>query len=473
MASADQMAVGGFTIGDHASSRSIFGFRRSQIGGEIIGIICGFGALLLVGSFPGLASFLAITVLASLGFLVGYRRRTLDMMLFAGACFVREGVHQKRRQFRFELFGFAVPPSDSSYLVSKHNYGSARISNTRQRRAAMTKVRTPGMEIRSAGEVRLEDGTLLGMGKDRSGRRCVVAFEVFGNDFLFQERVDQLSRTFVFGRVLGTMSSLTNVVDSVVLLYAVDPVGEAGREAAAEEWPDELRSLYLDVKEKSVVRRSYVIVRLRDARPCGSDYLELVSFISGLGVGFRALDARSLIRLFSFGSAESAFKGVLHMRSLWGHLLVGERMMKMFDVVELPTGEVQPDFLVPFVASLASQSLLGFELKVIDSRFALRKVRSRRSGITADAGIRALMGFLARNSEARAITSLEVQENDLDMGYEMFSLSGYFAIFADDLAGLKAATQDAVAKAEKSGLVLECAYGRQLNARHRLFGGAL
>lgn len=473
MANADPIAARGFTIGDHASSRSIFGLRRSQIVGEIIGIVCGFGALLLVGSFAGLASFVTIAVLASLGFLVGYRRRTLDMMLFSAACFVREGMHQKRRQFRYELFGFAAPPAGSSYLVSQHNYGSARISNTRQRRAAMAKVRTPGLEIRSAGEVCLEDGTLLGIAKDRNRRRCVMAFEVFGNDFLFQERVDQLARSFVFGSVLGSMSSLTAVVDSVVLLYAVDPVGEVGPEVAAEEWPDELRSLYVEVKDKSVVRRSYIIVRVRDARPCGSDYLELVSFISGLGVGFRALDAKSLIRLFAFGSKESSSRGVLHMRSLWSHVLVGERMMKMFDVAELPTGEVQPDFLVPFVASLASQSLLGFELKAIDSRFALRKVRSRRSGITADAGIRALMGFLARNSEARAITSLEVQENDLDMGYEMFSVSGYFAIFADNLAELNAATQDAVAKAEKSGLVLECAYGRQLQVRHRLFGSPM
>lgn len=473
MANANPIAVRGFTIGDHASSRSLFGLRRSQIVGETIGIICGFGALLLVGSFAGLMCFVAITVLASLGFLVGYRRRTLDTMLFAVAGFLKEGMHQKRRRFRYELFGFAVSPAGSSYLASKHNYGSARISNTRQRRTAMAKVRTPGLEIRSAGEVRLEDGTLLGIAKDRSTRRFVLAFEVFGNDFLFQDRVDQLAGAFVFGSMLGSMSSLTNVVDSVVLLYAVDPVGEAGWEVTAEEWPDELRSLYLEVKDKSVTRRSYIIVRARNARPGGSDYLELVSFISGLGLGFRALDAKSLIRLFAFGSAESAFKRVLHMRSQWGHLLVGERMMKMFDVAELPTGEVQPDFLVPFVTSLASQSLLGFELKAIDSRFALRKVRSLRSGITADAGIRALLGFLARNSEARAITSLEVQENDLDMGYEMFSVSGYFAIFADNLADLKAATQDAVAKAEKSGVVLECAYGRQLQVRHRLFGSPM
>ena len=473
MANADPIAVRGFTIGDHASSRSIFGLRRSQIVGEIVAIICGFGALMLVGSFAGLLSFVAVVFLASLGFLVGYRRRTLDVMLFAVASYLKEVMHQKRRQFRYELFGFAVPPAGSSYLASKHNYGSARISNTRQRRAATAKVRTPGLEIRGAGEVRLEDGTLLGIAKDRATRRYVVAFEVFGNDFLFQERVDQLARGFVFGSMLGSMSSLANVVDSVVLLYAVDPVGEAGWEVTTEQWPDELRLLYLEVKDKSVVRRSYIVIRVRNARADGSDYLELVSFISGLGVGFHALDAKSLIRLFAFGSPESAYKRVLHMRSQWAHLLVGERMMKMFEVAELPTGEVQPDFLVPFVTSLASQSLLGFELKAIDSRFAMRKVRSRRSGITADAGIRALMGFLARNSEARAITSLEVQESDLDMGYEMFSVSGYFAVFADNLAELKAAARDAVAKAEKSGLALECAYGRQLQVRHRLFGSPM
>ena len=158
------------------------------------------------------------------------------------------------------------------------------------------------------------------------------------------------------------------------------------------------------------------------------------------------------------------------MRSSWSHILVGDRVMRLFEVAQLPTGEVQPDFLVPFVSSLVEQSILSFEFKAIDSRVAMKKVRSKRSGITADAGIRALFGFLSRTSEARAITSLEIQEHDLDLGYEMFSVSGQFALFADDLAGLSLASRDVATKAEKSGLALECAYGRQMRARRKLFG---
>ncbi len=473
MTNTDLIAERGFTIGDHASSRSLFGLRRSQIVGEVIGIICSFSALLVIGSSAGLVTFVVIGVLVSLGFLVGYRRRTLDVVLGAAVCFLKDGSHQKSQRYRHDPFGFATLPGRSSYLASRHSYGSVRISNTRQRHPTGHKVRTSGLEISHPGEVCLDDGTFLGIAKERSSRRGVVAFEVFGNDFLYRDQADQFVRASAFGSMLGSVSSLSNMVESLVLLYTIDPNSGEELRACPDEWPDELRSLYLQVKEKAVTRRSFIIIRAVSTKLVGNGYQELVSFISGLGLRFRALDANSLADLFAFGSGERAFNGVLHMRSEWSHLLIGERAMKVFDIAELPAGEVQPDFLVPFVTTLATQSLLTFELKAIDSRFAMKKVRSRRSGITADAGVRALLGFLARNSEARAITSLEVQENDLDMGYEMFSVTGHFAIFADDLAGLKAATLDATAKAEKSGMVLECAYGRQLQVRHRLFGSAM
>lgn len=461
----------GFSIGEHSCSRSLFGLRRSQVIGESASVILAFAALLSIGSSAGLLIFGLVVTVASVAFLAGYKGTTLDRTILALVAQANGGLLQSRHRYRHDLYGFSVEPGRSLFLASSHRWGSRRISSSRKRSPAGVRSQLGGLELRSLQDVQLDGGSMLGVARERRGaRRGVLAYELFGEGFLLRDRQDQLSAASVFGTMLGSLPSLSTSVESVVLLYLVDP-GQAGDVGASLfRWAEDVRTLYNEVHEKAVLRRCYLIIRMADADFSEGDYLELDAFVSGLGLRYKPLDGDSLAGLFAFGTGERSERGVLHMRAKWGHLAVGERLMKLFDVAELPTGEIRPDFLVPFVTSLESQSLLSFRFKAIESHLALKKVRARRSGITADAGIRALLGFLARNSETRAISSLEVQENDLDMGYEMFSVTGYFALFADSLYELKEVAQAAEAKAEKSGLVLECAYGRQLQARHQLFG---
>ena len=461
----------GFTIGEHSSSRSLFGLRKSQIAGELASLILGFVALLGLGSSDGILAFAVTAICSSFVFLVGYKRRTLDQLVLDAFAHLGEQLSHSSREFRHDLFGFSSPPVAGSFVASSHTWGSRRISPSRKRRSRIAAVPGPrGSGLRNIWEKEIDDGAKIGIAREHSGKRSVVAFELFGDGFLLRDPQDQNGSAAVFGTMLGSMSSLSKKMDSVALIYLVDPERRASMADETLGWAGEVRKLFDYVSGNATDRHCYLVVHMADSPFGEQDFSELTSFVAGLGLDSQPLDGDSLGQLFAFGTGEGSGRGVLHVRSRWSHLLVGERLMKLFDVAEFPTGEVRPDFLVPFVTSLESKSLLSFRFKAIESHFALRKVRSRRSGITADAGIRALLGFLSRTSEARAISSLEVQENDLDMGYEMFAVSGFFAVFADSLYELKDAAESAMAKAEKSGLQLECAYGRQLQTRNLLFG---
>ncbi len=471
MADNDMVAQRGFNVGDHRGSRSLFGLKRSQVIGEISSLVVAFLALFVLGAGSGLAALVAISVLGSVGFLIGLRRQTLDMMVLSVANLVHEKYIQNQQDHRHDMFGLSGAPAGISYVVSSQRGGAARISNKRRRRTADKKsVRLTQSGASRVHDVSIGEGMVLGVLKAGRGKRGAVAFEVFGESFLYADRNEQLARASLFGSMLGTLSSFAGAVDSLVFLYLVDPEKTGNTEEVVEGWPEDLRNLYHEIENQRVIRRCFFIVRLSDISAVEKNWSELVDSISGLGLRCSPADSKALAEIYGFGSREAVSREVLHMRSNWSHILVGDRVMRLFEVAQLPTGEIQPDFLVPFVSSLVEQSMLSFEFKAIDSRVAMKKVRSKRSGITADAGIRALFGFLSRASEARAITSLELQENDLDLGYEMFAVTGQFALFADDLAGLSSAAREVATKAEKSGLALECAYGRQMRARRKLFG---
>ncbi|TAN20340.1 MAG: hypothetical protein EPN30_10565 [Actinomycetota bacterium] len=473
MAGNDVVAQHGFSIGDHPGSRSLFGLRRSQVIGEILSLVAAFLALFALGASGGLLVLVAISVLASVGFLIGYRRQTLDVMVLALAGHAHEKYLQKQQDNRSDIFGLPGAPAAASYIVSSNRDGTVRISDKRRRRTVDKKTdRFIGSGPSRVHDVAVGEKGVLGVLKERHGKRGAAAFEIFGESFLYANRSEQMARASVFGSMLGAMSAFANAVDSLVFLYMVDPEETGDPMATAKGWPEDLKKLYCELEEQAIRRRCYLIVKLSDVSLAEKNSKELIESVSGLGLRCRPADSKMLAEIYGFGCRVAASRKVLHMRSSWSHILIGDRVMRLFDVAQLPTGEIQPDFLVPFISSLAEQSILSFELKAIDSRIAMKKVRSKRSGITADAGIRALFGFLSRASEARAISSLEIQENDLDLGYEMFSVTGHFAVFADDLAGLGSAAREAVTKAEKSGLALECAYGRQMRARRRLFGSS-
>ena len=468
------MVVTRFTVGEHSSSRSLFGLRKAQIVGEAISLSVGFAALMGLKSAAGIVAFAAAAVVSSVAFLMGFRGQTLDQLLLALIAHARVVSGVRKGAYRNDIFGFSKPPEEKSFVLSADKSRRPRISLSRHRRSGSNVVSGyPGPQLRRLWEVPLTDGAALGIAKERHGKRGVVGFELFDEGFGMKDPQDQAFSASVFGTMLGRISSMSNRVESLAIVYLIDP--EAGKSSILESsgWADDTKALYSEVSCRRVERRCYLVLRTLDTSLGEHECSEIVSFVSGLGLSYEPLDAANLAELFAFGTGERPERGVLSIRSCWSHILIGERFAKVFEVSELPTGEVSPDFLVPFLASLDCQSLLGFRFKVIDGRFALRKVRSRRSGITADAGVRSLLGFLSRSSEARVISSLEVQEVDLDLGYVMFSVIGHVAVFAGSLAELKEAAKAAAAKAEKSGLVLECVYGKQQQAYRELFGASV
>lgn len=463
------LAEKGFSIGDHLSSRSVFGLKRSQVAGSLSGFALGFCMLLVFGSSSGIIGFAVTTLLTAAFFLFGYKGRTPGAIVAGAVSHLGEQLSEFGSGYGYDAFGDPVEHSARTYVVSKSGFGPMRIWESRTRSSSSSRSRRAGGEIRKLTELKLDDGSLLGVAREHRGQGSVLGFEVFGGSFAFLDRYEKLERASALGSAMGSLAGLAGKVGSLVILYSVGRQGE-GFSGCKEPVSGELEALVEEISSRRIARRSFLLVRTNGGRKDGEIVSEVMPLIYGLGLSCKALDGESLSALFAFGSAGRNEKSIQHVRARWSHLQIDEKLMRLFDVSELPTGEVDPDFLVPFLTSLTSESVLGFQLKAIDSRFAIRKVRSRRSGVTADAGVRALFGFLARNSEARAISSLEVQENDLDLGYEMLAVSGRFAVVAESEEELKTVSSQAVAKAEQVGISLECGYGRQLQLRRRLFG---
>lgn len=460
-----------FTIGGHSVSKALFGLRKSQVVGVMITASFGFFSVIALNGPEGIAVLVVVTLFGSLGFLVGYRRLTLDLLILLLVNWAKERKVQKVQEHRFDVFGFTKPPSSPGFVLSLDRDKSLRISETTLGRSANANARMGRrVGIRNLHHLAIDESRFLGIGTDVISKKAVFALETFGDSFLYKDEQDQFDAAYGFGKLLGTLAGLPGDIESITVLFSVQPKPSPDNSADLDAWSPELAELYGNVCAEFVYRRSFIIVRLARATVTLSDYREQEEFLRTLDMSFRPLAPGELVELLAFGAKYSHGNGGLHLESHWNYLSVADRVSRLFEVTGLPMGEIRPDFLAPFIVSLSSESLFGFRLNILDNRYALRKIRAKRSGITADAGLRSLFGFLSKSSEVSAIESLEFKEQELDMGYQMFSVSGYLALFADDVTRLERDSADVVAKARRVGLVLDCAYGQQMRSRRRLFG---
>ena len=374
---------------------------------------------------------------------------------------------QRRSRFRFTQFGVPYPSTQTRQVVSFHANQGVRVSARHLLKRGRQHV--GGKFLR---RISIENfpGTEMDVAQFRFGEKILFGFELTGDRFLYLDRDVKVSNAINFGQVLEVFSSYRDRIDSICIVYTFSPGNFDLSDSNCQQSDPDLEELLRSSINNSTIRHLYLLVS--GLKSVGFE--ELVSQISvaarDIGVVARGLDQSSLQNVVQFGRPLTGLDKPLPIRSHWGHMDLGEKMVKLFEVVELPKGEVNPDFLVPFLSSVEGESLLSFRLKLIDNRFALRKVRAKRSGITADVGIRALLGFLGRHSESRVIESLQIQEQELDLGYLMYSVSGTLAVFANTEAQLHLTASQILLKSEQSGISLECAYGMQMKCWRGLFG---
>lgn len=455
----------GFKIGDHPVSRSLFGLRRAQIVGAGVSVVLGFSILFSRGGPGGVIGMAVIVGIGCLAFLVGYKRQTLDYVLLAAWSWIAEMVPQRQAGYSYSLFGEPAPKCAAPHLIIPENYGFARIAPKARsmKRRGLLRNTNVCQEVVAGGQ---------NYGVVSDGKNVIFAFELFGENFLYQNRDDQISNAASFGVAIGAMPTTSESISSITLVFTIEPgIQSEEHNEIAVEWSADVKDLLDFTVARQIRRRSFLIIRSHGDAPAEGLHERISSLIEAQPIKSLPLDSKSLESLLTFGTDSRIGSGSLKMKSCWNEISFDNRIVKLFDVVELPKGEVHPDFLVPFLGSLSYPALLSFQFQHVDSRYALRKVRSKRSQVTADVGLRSLFGFLARNSEAKAIENLEIQESELDMGYEMFSVVSTFALFASGRSQLHAAIGDATSRAEKSGLTIECAYGRQLQCWRQLFGG--
>lgn len=458
-------AQAGFIIGDHPAARSVMGLRKPQVVGALSCLALGFVALI---ARPDVAGIAGLCLLAALGgelFLLGIKGVTLDRILTSAASFATERLSQSHGRNNYNSFGCRIDHRPE-FIAAGNSGGIRRIRERVRRRPSIrgnSRVSHAGWISESG-----EDGCPIGVGRCGPGRICVAGFELFGGNFIYSDNDHQTMAADGFARALESIGGLVSGFESVTVLFCTEP-GKDEDHLIPGSVNAQICRIEAEIERNRIVRSAFLLIYFQGEFSRSQVDRVSETLVAG-GMEAVPLSAASLRRLFCFGFGGAASKESLHMRPGWDHLLVDQRIMQVMDAVAMPAGPVRPDFLVPFVNSLTSTSIIGFRLRVLNPTFALRKVRARRSGVTADAGIRALFGFIARNSEAEAIRSLENKEQDLDLGFQMFSVSARVAVVADSRIDMLRSAQEVKAGAEKAGLMFECAYGRQLAARRSLFG---
>lgn len=303
-----------------------------------------------------------------------------------------------------------------------------------------------------------------------SPRQTVFGYEIVGDRFLYLDTDLKSQIALNFGRLLETFVNYSPAIKGLSVVYTCTPGGYGEVNPGAPPESGSVAELQHISEANSILRRSFLLLKCSKS----SNLPQLLSLetenFSQSDLELIPMEPRHISQLFNFGGFTSKRKSDRAICSNWSYLEMEQRLVRLFDIVEFPRGEVSADFLVPFITGLTGESILSFNLKLVDNRYALRKVRSKRSGITADVGVRGMLGFLSRNSEIKAMASLETQETELDMGYQMFSVSGIVAIFANNLTELEFLSSDLMAKSEKSDLLLECAWGRQIQRWRSIFG---
>ena len=456
-----------FSVGDHLLGKSIFGLAKSQVLGLTVFPVIGFLMLFSFNGIWGILGLVFVVTLAVLSLLIGWQGWTLDRAVIAGNWYLASVISQRRNRFKFSQFGAPLPSTQSRQVVSYHSRQGLRVSEHylskrgRQHLAGKLHHRVfvetfPYFEM---------DMAQLSLGK-----KVLFGFELEGDRFLYLDRDAKASNAINFGQFLEVFSAYRDRIDSLCLVYTFTPGNFDTPTSINQESDPELEELVRSSSNSSIRRQLYLLI----SGSKSTGFAELVSQISvaarDIGVTARGLDQSSLRKVVLFGRPAPDLEKALSMRSHWRHMELGDKLAKLFQVTGLPKGEVNADFLVPFLSSVAGEGLLSFRLKLVDNRYALRKVRAKRSGITADAGVRTLLGFLGRQSENRAIGSLQVQEEELDLGYVMYSVSGTLVLFATTEAELELAANQILLKSEQSGVSLECAYGTQMKCWRDLFG---
>lgn len=456
-----------FSVGVHLLGRSIFGLAKSQVTGLMVFLVIGFFLLLSLNGIWGILGLVFMVAVAVITLLIGWHGWTLDRALISGQWYLISVISQRRNRFRFNQFGTPLSSAQSRQVVSYHATNSVRISERH-----LSKPDRQHLAGKFFHRIFIETfpGSEMDMAQLSFGKRILFGFELTGDRFLYLDRDAKVSASINFGQLLEVFSSYGDRIDSLCVVYTFTPGNFDLSISNSKELDLELEELLLSSSNNSTRRQLYLLV-------VGSKSIGLEELLSQISVAARefgavarGLDKSSLQKVVLFGRPTADLYKPLPIRSHWGHMELGEKMVKLLEVVELPKGEVNSDFLVSFLSSIEGECLLSFRLTPVDNRFALRKVRAKRSGITADVGIRALLGFLARHSEGRAIESLQAQEEELDLGYLMYSVSGTLAVFAETEEQLKLAANQILLKSEQSGVRLGCAYGTQIKCWRGLFG---
>lgn len=344
-------------------------------------------------------------------------------------------------------------------------------------------IAVPGLPGRVRVTMDDDGAALLRCGRASASAVTIVA-EVRGRGFLLESSPAQDRRVAAWGRLLGSLCQLPDVVGAQVIHRAVPTAGGevrqwwTGQIAASSPWARRIVDDLVEDTRTDTRLQCLVGVALRPRRghldaaktslteSLDAAELDLESWLTPHQIVRLVRDAYDPAAPMVAGTpggriADSRPMGVVEE---WSHARSDSAFHATYWVSEWPRAATHPGFLRPLLFGSGVQRTFTLLARPLPPGKSLREIRRARAEQLADAATRARVGRVDEEVHRAAAAELTRREEDLVAGHGDLRFTGLLAVSArslDELAEACASTETAAAQA---GCELRRLVGQQVQA---------
>ncbi len=309
--------------------------------------------------------------------------------------------------------------------------------------------------------------------------------EVRGRGFLLESSAAQDRRVAAWGRLLGSLCQLPNVVGAQVLHRAIPAAGQeirqwwAGQVAPSSPWAEQIvADLVEDIKTDTQLQVLVAIaLRPRRADIAGTRAalcenieaaeLDLVSWLTPDQIGAlvrTAYDPASAARQVVGAGTRIEHSRPMGVTDQWSHVRSDSAFHATYWVSEWPRAATHPSFLRPLLFGTGLQRTFTLLARPLPPGKSLREIRRARAEQVADASTRARVGRVEEEAHRAAAAELTRREEDLIAGHGDLRFTGLLAVSAPTLGELAEACASTETAAAQAGCELRRLVGQQVQA---------
>ncbi|WP_293769492.1 SCO6880 family protein [Sporichthya sp.] len=317
------------------------------------------------------------------------------------------------------------------------------------------------------------------------GAPVTLVAEVCGRGFLLESSAAQDRRVAAWGRLLGSLCQLPDVVGAQVLHRAIPAAGQeirqwwSGQVSPQSPWAERIVADLVEDTRTDTRLQLLVAVAVRPrradliaARTALSESfdaaeLDLVSWLTPGQIAAlvrTAYDPASATRPLASSGAQIGRSRPMGVAEQWSHARSDSAFHATYWVSEWPRAATHASFLRPLLFGAGVQRTFTLLARPLPPGKSLREIRRARAEQVADASTRARVGRVEEEAHRAAAAELTRREEDLIAGHGDLRFTGLLAVSAPMLDELAEACASIETAAAQAGCELRRLVGQQVQA---------